>query len=52
MPAIPLLIVGTIAALFEFLSGSESDIDWEIADDGDLSVSVKPAVSEAAALDT
>jgi hypothetical protein len=51
-PAIPLLIVGTIAALFEFLSGSESDINWEIVGDGDLSVNVMPAVSEEAALDT
>jgi|BarGraNGADG00312_1021997.scaffolds.fasta_scaffold25297_1 hypothetical protein len=41
-PAIPLLLVGTIAALFEFLSGSKADVDWSIAGDGDLAVTVVP----------
>lgn len=41
-PAIPLLLVGTIAALFEFLSGAKADIKWSIGTDGDLSVSVLP----------
>ena len=41
-PAIPLLLVGTIAALFELVSGSRANVDWEIAPDGDLSVSVMP----------
>jgi hypothetical protein len=42
-PAIPLLLVGTMAALFEFLSDRKAHIDWEIAPDGDLSVKVSPA---------
>jgi len=42
-PAIPLLLVGTVAALFELVSGSRANVDWEIAPDGDLSVSVIPA---------
>jgi hypothetical protein len=42
-PALPLLLVGTMAALFEFLSDRKAHIDWEIAPDGDLSVKVSPA---------
>ncbi|MHB8895236.1 MAG: hypothetical protein ACYC99_08705 [Candidatus Geothermincolia bacterium] len=42
-PAIPLLLVGTIAALFELISGRKADIDWDIAADGDLTVGVVPA---------
>jgi len=43
-PAIPLMLVGTMAALFEFLSGGKAEVDWSIASDGDLSVNVTPAV--------
>ncbi len=42
-PAIPLLLVGTVAALFEFLADKKSEVDWSIAPDGDLSVNVMPA---------
>lgn len=42
-PAIPLLLVGTISALFELLSGRPADIEWDVAADGDLSVSVMPS---------
>ena len=42
-PAIPLLLVGTVAALFEFITGKKGGVEWEIAKDGDLSVIVTPA---------
>jgi hypothetical protein len=42
-PAIPLLLVGTISALFELISDKKADITWEIASDGDLRVDVMPA---------
>jgi hypothetical protein len=42
-PAIPLMIVGTVAALFEFLTDKKSEVDWDLAADGDLTVNVMPA---------
>lgn len=42
-PAVPLVLLGTSAALFEFLSGSTAALDWSLAEDGDLSLSVSPA---------
>jgi hypothetical protein len=42
-PAIPLMIVGTIAALFELISSAKAGVEWEIASDGDLRVDVMPA---------
>ena len=42
-PAIPLLLVGTMAALFEFITDKKAAVEWSVADDGDLSVSVTEA---------
>lgn len=44
-PATPLVLVGTSAALFEFLSGAGSSVDWSIAADGDLTFTITPAGS-------
>jgi hypothetical protein len=37
------MIVGTVAALFEFLTDKKSEVDWDLAADGDLTVNVMPA---------
>ena len=42
-PAIPLLLVGTMAALFEFITDKKAAVEWSVADDGDLSMSVTEA---------
>jgi hypothetical protein len=42
-PAIPLLLVGTMSAMFEFMTGREADTEWNIAADGDLVVKARPA---------
>lgn len=46
-PAIPLLLVGTMAAMYEFSTATKSAIEWNIAADGDLTVSVGQAAAEA-----
>lgn len=42
-PAIPLLLVGTMAALFEFVTGNKASATWEVAPGGDLSVELRPS---------
>jgi len=38
----PLLMVGTVQGLFEMAMGKESSTyEWELADDGDLSITVR-----------
>lgn len=41
-PATPLVLVGTAAAVFEFLSGGKCSIEWSMAPDGDLAFTLNP----------
>ena len=40
-PAVPLVLVGTAAAFFEFMVGARASLSWSIADDGDLVFTLK-----------
>lgn len=40
--ALPLLVVGFTQGLFEKASNKPSDVEWELSEDGDLTVEVKP----------
>ena len=40
--ALPLLVVGMTQGLFEKTFDRESEVEWELGDDGDLQVEVKP----------
>ncbi len=42
-PAAPLVLLGTAAALFEFMTESKGVLEWSVADDGDLSFTISPA---------
>jgi hypothetical protein len=37
-----LLIIGLAQGLYEKAYGTESDVDWELSDDGDLQIEIKP----------
>lgn len=41
--AMHLLVVGLVQGLFETAFGIESNVDWELSEDGDLEVEVIPA---------
>lgn len=41
-PCLHLVIAGFIQGLFELASGSEAEMEWELAEDGDLTVEVVP----------
>lgn len=41
--ALPLVIAGTALAVFEFYSGKKGAAEWEIKNDGDLVLKLKPA---------
>lgn len=40
-PAVPLLLLGTAAALFEFIAGTKGVLEWSLADDGDLAFTMR-----------
>ena len=40
-PAVPLVLLGTATALFEFRAGSKAELDWSLAEDGDLTFTLR-----------
>lgn len=44
-PAVPLVLLGTATALFEFLAGSKAELDWSLAEDGDLTFTLRAGSS-------
>jgi len=42
-PALPLLLAGTAQASYESVANSKTSVEWSLADDGDLTISVKKA---------
>jgi hypothetical protein len=41
-PCLHLLVVGLIQGFFELASGQEAEVEWKLAEDGDLTIEVTP----------